>query len=377
MRKGSKARRRQRRPGDKELAIGISDDDNYQIQLRPYAQESLLIDALPEMTGRRILCTSLGLAQFGRTAAQNDANVELHCTYLDQYRAEMALSTPGPLPANLAIVCEPDLADGDADVIALPLSATGEAELTRDLLQSGHGRLRIGGKMFAATNNCRDTWLQEQLQQLFRRVERRDYPTGVLYVAVKMEPLKKVKDFGCEFAFRDRGRLLKAYSRPGVFAHRRIDLGARRLIDVMQITTGMRVLDLGCGSGVVALAAACRAADVMVHAVDSNSRAVQCTQRGAELNGLANISSELNCRGTIVHAGEYDLVLTNPPYYSSFEIARRLLMAGREALRVGGSVLVVTKFPRWYEQNMPRWFNLVSTVERKSYHLFQGMKANR
>ena len=48
----------------------------------------------------------------------------------------------------------------------------------------------------------------------------------------------------------------------------------RRLIDQSGIRPGMRVLDLGCGSGAVGLAAAGRYPDVAVHAMDSNPRAI-------------------------------------------------------------------------------------------------------
>ena len=167
------------------------------------------------------------------------------------------------------------------DVAAFPLTAGGEADLTRDLLQAGHERLRLGGTLYAATENRKDTWLGEQLHKLFRSWERRLLSDGVLYVATKTEPLKKIKNYSCEFAFRDRGRLIRAFSRPGVFSHRHIDPGARRLIEEMRVDTGARVLDIGCGAGVVALAAAFRAEGVTVHAVDSNVRAVRCTQRGA------------------------------------------------------------------------------------------------
>jgi 16S rRNA (guanine1207-N2)-methyltransferase len=236
-------------------------------------------------------------------------------------------------------------------------------------------RLRLGGRIFATTDNRNDAWLGEQLGKIFRKVARRTLSVGVLYVGTKTEPLKKRKDYACKFAFRDRGRLIWATSRPGVFSHRRIDPGARHLIDTMPIEAGTRVLEIGCGAGTVALAAACRGDGVRVHAVDSNARAVECTQRGAELNGLANVTAELNARGEYAGAGEYDLALANPPYYSGFRIARHFLTVGREALRVGGRILVVTKHPAWYEENMPAWFEDVAMVERKGYVVFAGVKS--
>ncbi len=125
--------------------------------------------------------------------------------------------------------------DNTADVVALPLSATGEADLARDLVQSAHERLGIGGKLYASTTNRDDTWLGEQLAKIFRQLKRRKQDSAVLYVATKTEPLKKRKNYSCEFAFRDRGRLIRRVSRPGVFSHRHIDPGAGHLIDTMRI----------------------------------------------------------------------------------------------------------------------------------------------
>jgi 16S rRNA (guanine1207-N2)-methyltransferase len=340
----------------------------------PYPQEALLIDAVPEMSGQRVLCTSPGLAQLAGTIAQSLSHALVYCTFLDLYRANLATEYWRQGPANLQIDCGGDLADAPADVVAFPFSASGDAELTRELLQSGYDRLALGGKLYASTDNPDDKWLGEELRKMCRKLQRRPSSTGVLYIGIKTQPLKKRKNFGCEFAFRDRGRLILAYSRPGVFSHRHIDPGARHLIEAMQIDSGARVLDIGCGAGTVALAAACRANGVMVHAVDSNARAVECTRRGAELNGFTNITVELNADGNCQGVGQFDLALANPPYYSGFRIARHFLTAARQALRPGGRILLVTKRPDWYQQHLPQWFDEVTAAERKGYYLFAAVR---
>ena len=191
-------------------------------------------------------------------------------------------------PANLSIRCAADFPLQPVDIVALPLSASGEAELARDLMQQGHQRLRPQGVMAVASDNPCDTWLNQEMQKLFGRVTRRAAKSGVAYLARKDGELRKTKNFACEFVFRDRERLIHACSRPGVFAHRRVDAGARQLMKLMEVSEGERVLDIGCGSGTLSLAAAFRAAGVLVHAVDSSARAVECTARGAQLNGLTS-----------------------------------------------------------------------------------------
>jgi 16S rRNA (guanine1207-N2)-methyltransferase len=341
----------------------------------PRLQEALLIDAIPEMAASRLLCTSAGLAQFAVAAARALPDAQVTCSYFDLYRANLASNHWSQLPPNLAIDCAADLPEAEADVVAIPISASGEAELVRDVIQSGHERLGIGGKFYAATDNANDTWLGQQLQKAFGKVECRRQAGGTLYVGVKTATLKKRKNFTCEFIFRDLGRLIRVLSRPGVFSHRRIDPGARHLINEMQIGAGMRVLDIGCGAGVVALAAACRASNVHVHAVDSHCRAIECTWRGAELNGLTNVSTELNASGGYAGAGTYDLALANPPYYADFRIARHFLTAGRAALREGGTILVVTKQPQWYDHHMAEWYADVVASERKGYYVLRGVRS--
>ena len=142
----------------------------------------------------------------------------------------------------------------------------------------------------------------------------------------------------------------------------------------MQIEPGARILDIGCGAGTVSLAAACRAEGVAVHAVDSNARAIESTASGAELNALSNLTTELNPDGNYTGDGEYDLAMANPPYYAGYRIARHFLTAGRDALRPGGQLLLVTKHPAWYEEHMPRWFNDILATPRKGYHLFHGTR---
>lgn len=344
------------------------------VDIPPYPQEQLLIDAIPRLAGDKLLCTSAGLAQFAVAAAQALPHAEVTCSYLDLYRAELAQAHWESLPQNLRLECSADLPNAEVDMVAFPFSSGGEAELTRDLIQAGHQQLRIGGKMYAATENRKDKWLLEQLGKVFRKLECQPSQAGVLYVGTKTEPLKRVRNLDCEFAFRDRGRLIRAFSRPGVFSHRHLDTGARRLMDEMELAADSKVIDIGCGAGTVALSAACRGSGVTVHAVDSNARAIECTKRGAELNDLPNVTAELNASGSYSAAGSYDLALANPPYYANFRIAEHFLMAGRNALRPGGRILAVTKSPAWYQENISRWFDQAEIREIKGYYVVEAVR---
>jgi predicted RNA methylase len=347
--------------------------------------ETLLIDYLPHLAGTRVLCTSLGRAQLAERIATERAGAEVTCNFLDLYLAQQARAATAAT-AQLNITCESDLPAAEYDLAALPVSQSGDAELTRELLQQAYHYLTLGGRLVTATDNPRDSWLHEEMRRFSQKVTRLDVPgsgkreggaaaaSGVVYSLVKTAPLKKLKSYECEFAFRDDEQLLRVVTRPSVFSHRKIDTGARSLIEMMKIGAGHRVFDIGCGSGVVALAAATRAAGTSVYAIDSNPRAIECTRRSAELNGLANVRAELNADGACDEPGSYDVALANPPYYSHHKITEIFLDGARRALKSGGRLYVVTKHAGWYEENMPKMFSDVMTYSHRGYVVLLGTK---
>ena len=288
------------------------------------------------------------------------------------------IPTAASVEPRFVFACTPDMPPGPYDLAVMPLAKDGEAELTRDMLQQAIAQLRIGGHLVAAIDNPNDKWLREQLastgETVRVRVAEGEKPETVCYVVTKTRELAKYRDFSCSITFRDRDRLLEAVSRPGVFAHRRIDPGARHLLNAVDIAPDTHVLDIGCGSGCVALGIAARDPSVRVHAIDSAARAVECTRAGAEANGLTNITVALEAAGRVSDPGNYDLVLANPPYYADFRIAAMFVDAAWEALAPGGTLLIVTKQPQWYYETLPqRWSNVAHEFVKR-YHLIEAVK---
>ncbi len=323
---------------------------------------------------QRFVATTVGRAQAAAAFAQAAPESVVDCWFLDLYQRQLAAQTLVAGPENLTLVCQADLPAGPFQLAMLPLSKSGEAELARDQLQAAAMSLEIGGTLIAAVDNPRDQWLREQLADLFPKVTVQPHKDAVVYIARKQAELKKVRDFRCEFTFRDRGRLLQAVSRPGVFSHRRLDAGARQLIDAVEIEPGMRVLDIGCGAGTVALALAAREPTASVHAVDGNTRAVECTLAGAALNRLTNVTAELSCDGNYSGAGGYDLVVANPPYYADNRIAELFVDAAHRSLRPGGRLLVVAKRADWYVATMPDAWDEVEHRPSKNYAIITAVR---
>lgn len=337
----------------------------------PRPAEQVLIDWLPKLRGERVLCTTLGRAQFATAISDAHPTARVACWFLDLYALEQSAQQIGQRPENFQLHCAVEPSAEPCDLACLPIARQGEVELVRDQLQLAHDRLAIGGTLVTATDNESDSWLHEQLQPLFDKVSRHSVQGGVIYSAVKRKPLKKLKNFACEFAFRDSERLIHLRSRPSVFSHRSLDTGARALLESMQLAPGQRVLDIGCGSGAVAIAAALRAEGITAHAIDTNPRAVEATEWGARRNELSTVTAALDCDGRSVEPGTFDLAVGNPPYYSNFRITELFITIACRSLKPDGECLLVTKMPEWYVNNLPRWFEHIEQGTARAFQVFR------
>jgi len=85
---------------------------------------------------------------------------------------------------------------------------------------------------------------------------------------------------------------------------------AKFLLDQPQWVAGKRVLDFGCGSGVVAIAAALAGA-AQVIACDIDPLALQATQRNAQLNGVSLTMAD----DYFAIAGDVDLIIAADVLY--------------------------------------------------------------
>lgn len=107
-----------------------------------------------------------------------------------------------------------------------------------------------------------------------------------------------------------------------------------------------RVLDLGCGNGVLATAAALRWPDAEIIATDQSAAAVQATRLTAEAAGVAERVQIHRADGTeAVPDGWADLVLLNPPFHAGATVhsgvGHRLIRDVARVLRPGGELRLV------------------------------------
>jgi 16S rRNA (guanine1207-N2)-methyltransferase len=156
------------------------------------------------------------------------------------------------------------------------------------------------------------------------------------------------------------GQELDLVSGSGVFAQGRVDIGTAILFRETEPPAPGRILDLGCGYGLIGLAAAAAVPGADITAVDVNERAVLLANENALSLGVADRFRAVTPDAVAADA-TYDEIWSNPPIRIGKEALHELLLTWLPRLAPGGrAVMVVGKnlgadsLQRWLgEQGYP------------------------
>lgn len=157
---------------------------------------------------------------------------------------------------------------------------------------------------------------------------------------------------------RELGGPLTVCATPGAFAGTKLDLGTRALLGVLQQPQllaeighldgqgELNILDLGCGTGILAAVAARRWPTARVTASDRSLAAVTSATATARANGFdERIHVERDLAAAKVPPASIDLVLCNPPFHDGLavveDLAAPIFRGAARALRPGGLMLTV------------------------------------
>lgn len=132
----------------------------------------------------------------------------------------------------------------------------------------------------------------------------------------------------------------------GVFCADRLDIGTRFFLKHLPQGPGLgRVVDLGCGNGVVGTAVALADPDADVVFVDESYQAVASAEATHAANSDGKAEFRVGDGMEDFPPDSVDLVLNNPPFHShqatTDATAWRMFRGARRALRPGGELWVV------------------------------------
>ncbi len=176
-----------------------------------------------------------------------------------------------------------------------------------------------------------------------------------------------------------RGNAYTFSSRPGVFSWDHLDEATAILAEHMDVQPNDRVLDLGCGYGVLGVVAGRIANAHPVAMVDVDSEAVRSAARSAAAAGLGTARVMGSDAASAVLEERFDLVVTNPPFHvgkaTDLSVPIQFIADAFTVLAPGGRLNLVANRTLPYEGAIKYLFKNITTVyDGRRYKVLSAMK---
>ncbi|MBQ9120717.1 MAG: methyltransferase [Lachnospiraceae bacterium] len=173
-------------------------------------------------------------------------------------------------------------------------------------------------------------------------------------------------------------KTLTLHTEGDVFSPTGLDRGTAAMLSLVTFSPEDKVLDLGCGCGIVGILAASLIGADRVTLCDVSKTALACARQNAAANGVADGLSICHSDGlTAITDCDYTMILSNPPYHTDFSVAKGFIEDGWRHLAMGGRLYMVTKRKDWYKNKLISVFGGVHIEEIDGYYVFTAEKRPR
>lgn len=162
---------------------------------------------------------------------------------------------------------------------------------------------------------------------------------------------------------------------PGLFSYDHLDDGTAFLLENLHIADRPRVLDIGCGCGVIGAALAPHSERVLM--IDDDLRAIRCTRETIQLNALANAEAQPGDVYAGLDGQRFDLIVSNPPFHKDFDVntnvAHRIIRGATDHLNPGGRLVIVANAFLGYEKVLAEHLSRARALARNNrYVVIEG-----
>ena len=170
------------------------------------------------------------------------------------------------------------------------------------------------------------------------------------------------------------GILLSFETTNTVFSPTCIDKGTLAMISSVDFSPDDKLLDLGCGYGVVGIYAAKIIGEKNVVMSDNDQKCIELSRKNAEINNVDGVVTVLSDGFDNIYNNDFSLILSNPPYHSDFSVPKHFIKKGFNRLKTDGRLFMVTKRRDWYKNKLISIFGGVRVIEVDGYYVFCSEK---
>lgn len=171
-----------------------------------------------------------------------------------------------------------------------------------------------------------------------------------------------------------KGISLQFETNDKVFSPSSIDLGTLSMLSQIEFKSTDKVLDLGCGYGIVGILASKLIEANNVTMCDISEDAILLSKINAEKNNIDNLKIIQSDGLENINDSDFTLILSNPPYHVDFNVPKHFIEASFRKMVIGGRIVMVTKRKDWYKNKLTSVFGGVKVIETNGYYVFIAEK---
>jgi 16S rRNA G1207 methylase RsmC len=318
------------------------------------------------------VCIALGPPWPVANLVQALNGVETTCVQLDLHQTARVQECLTELGATAETITTADLWDLPQrfQTVIFPASSYADREMKLDVVEQAYHILLPGGVFLTLSEYEKDNQFAKWHKKVFGKCgETPSSDNGMAFFSTR--PAEDQKRRRHEITFHAKlldGPSMTFVSRPGTFSYGHFDSGSRAMLEVAEIQTSNRILDLGCGNGAVGCLASSKAGPKGgVTFIDSSLRAIALAELNAKENNIPNPRFLAATRLQGLGIQSFDVILANPPYYAKSEITRLFIEGTRNLLRPGGRYYMVTKMPTAVVPMIFETYGDCSVIENRGY----------
>ena len=172
-------------------------------------------------------------------------------------------------------------------------------------------------------------------------------------------PQSKLKIYKIKATVRNKE--IEFFTASGLFSIKKIDKGSELLINKCIIKDNWKVLDLGCGYGIIGLASLKSNSKLELTFSDINERAIQITKKNLELNRLK--AKTIISNGFKNIKEKFDTILLNPPQTAGKQLCFNLIEDSKKYLENKGILQIVARHNKGGKELSKKMFETFNNVK--------------
>ena len=181
------------------------------------------------------------------------------------------------------------------------------------------------------------------------------------------------------FSVEQNNAQLQMHSLPGVFSHGRLDVGTRVLLDTLTDLPEGKVLDFGCGAGVISAYINRLSGKHELTLVDCDALALASSCKTLNEAGVESFEV-LASDGLSEVEGFFDLIISNPPFHQGvkthYVVTEQFLRESFLYLRPGGELrIVANSFLRYLPIIKETFGHCDTLLTRDGFSVYRAVKS--